>query len=297
MKTPPATPYLLPPEDVVAEHAWTMDDGRALPERLDHWDPFTDTELFRTVEIDADVAREACHLGADATFAVTASWYSSRTRLAASSADVELGMMGGRVRASVSLKVPGAVAGGRLDLRTRLILRHPGAAPSPISPRREGAILWTDETRVSLEGGASRFPVTAVDFAALTRLPDEASWVLEWKSDELEAPVLSALRLLVNAADGRLLDALRSGTSDVRSTVIRSFVLFDVAKTLVDGALKSEQFVSDPESFEDGSVGRMLFELLAMCWPGTPVKALLVRSHEDPARLAAELQAHLGVLG
>jgi hypothetical protein len=41
----------------------------------------------------------------------------------------------------------------------------------------------------------------------------------------------------------------------------------------------------------------MLFELLAMCWPGVPTKALATRLHEDPGRMDAELQAYLEVLG
>jgi hypothetical protein len=62
------------------------------------------------------------------------------------------------------------------------------------------------------------------------------------------------------------------------------------------GRFAANPLLRTPESFEEGSVGRMLFELLAMCWPGMPVKALVTRSHDDPGRLEAELQAHLGVL-
>jgi hypothetical protein len=149
---------------------------------------------------------------------------------------------------------------------------------------------------VALEGAASRFPVTALDFAAVPRLPDDGAWALEWNVEDLDAPALAGLRLVVNAGDERLVAALRSGSSDPRSAVIRSFVMFDVAKTLVHGALRSEPFLANPESFEEGSVGRMLFELLALCWPNIPLKALAARSREDPGRVEAELQAHLQVM-
>lgn len=296
MKTPPVTPYLLPPDEVVADAPWTLDDGRPLPDRLEHWDPFTDIELFRVVEVDVDAVREACRLGSDAALAVLATGYSSRTRTAETSKPVELGALAGVVTAPISLRIAGATSGGRLDLRTRLILRSAGATATPISPRREGAVLWDDETRISLEGAASRFPVTAVDFTAVPSLPDQGSWALEWDTDDLDAPVLAAMRLLVNGNDDSLLQALRSGSSDARATVIRSFVLFDVARTLVESALRDERFVDDPESFDEGSVGRMLFEFLAHCWPGVPVKALRSRIQNEPARLGAELQQHLGLL-
>ena len=296
MKTPSAPPYLLPPEDCVVDHPWTLVDGQPLPGRLEHWDPFTDTEVIRTVEVDLDALREACQLGSDATFGIAASWFSSRSRFTGSSDTIELGHLAGQVRAPVSLVVPGAQAGGRLDLRTRLIVRYSGAAPSVISPRREGAVLWSQETRVALEGGSSRFPVTAVDFTAVPRLPDGGSWALEWNAEELDAPVLGGLRLIVNSQDEALVNALRHWDVGSALAVVRSFVLFDVARTLVESALRSERFVSDPESFDEGSVGRMLFELLTLCWPGLPVGALVRRSQDDPGRLAAELQAHLGVL-
>jgi hypothetical protein len=296
LKTPPATPYLLPSDNAVSDLPWTTEDGKPVPARLEHWDPFTDAEFVRTMELDADLIRQACQLGPDATFALTVSWYSSRTRLGAEGTVIELGTLGGLVRASLSLQVPGAAAGGRLDIRTRLVLRHAGADPSPISPRREGAVLWSHETRIALEGASSRFPITALDFTALVGLPDTGAWAVEWNPEDLEAPVLGGLRLIINSSDEILVGALRSGSSDSRSSVIRSFVMFDVARSLVYGALESTRFVADPESFEEGSIGRMLFELLTVCWPGTPVATLSARSQDDPARLETELQAHLRVL-
>jgi hypothetical protein len=297
VKTPPAPPYLLPPASAISVDAWKGLDGTPLADRLDHWDPFTDTEVVRTVGIDVDAVRSACSLCEDAAFSVIASWWSSRTRLGGTGDAIELGARGGVLRATLALQIPGPAAGGRLDLRTILVLRHPGAAPSMVSPRREGAILWQEETRVALEGAAARFPVAAVDFVAIPRLPDTGGWALEWDVEDLDAPVLAALRLLVNASDEVLLNALRSGSTDPRSTVIRSFVAYDVARNLVHAALRSERFVEDPEVFEEESVGRMLFELLAMCWPGVPTKALATRLHEDPGRMDAELQAYLEVLG
>jgi hypothetical protein len=296
MKTPAAAPYLLPPESAVAAGAWTTEDGSEITDRLDHWDPFTDLQLVRVMEIDIGAVRSACRLGDDAAFALVATWTSSTTRLAGDGPVVELGSGGGLLRAALTLPVPGASVGGRLDVHTRLVLRYPGREPSTISPRRPGATLWTDEDRLALEGGSSRFPITAADFSASPRYPDAAAWVLEWDPDDLDAPVLGGMRLLVNSSHETLLQTLRSGSSDARAPVVRSFVTLDAARSLVSGALGNERFVEDPDAFEEGTLGRMLFELLALCWPGVPVTALRARSVDDPARLDAELQAHLGIL-
>ena len=263
-------------------------------------DSSTGTRLPRStcsiLELDLDTIRAGCRLSVDAAFALIASWHSNRTRLSGTGAPVELGLLQGVVRAPLTLRIPGAAAGGRVALRTLLVLRDPGSGPVTISPRREGAILWQDSTSVALEGGAARFPVTPINFFESDRLPDHALWKLEWDPEALDAPVLADLRLLINSGNETLRDALRTGSADGRSSVVRSFVMFDVARTLVQGALGSDRFVEEPESFDEGSIGRMLFELLGLCWPGVPVKTLSSRGQTDPARLDAELQAHFALL-
>jgi hypothetical protein len=295
MRTPAVPPFLTALETSVHADAWRRDDGTPIGERIDHWDPFTDVALVRVVDVDVDAVRSACLLGADSTLALTASWFAGRTRLAAESPSVELGTLEGRLRAPVAISIPGREAGGRLDIHTRLVLRSPGSGPSAISPRRPGAILWSDERHVALEGAAARFPVTPVDFGLVPRLPDRGAWALEWDVEELDDPVLASTRLLVNSANQTFLDALRSGSADAGARLIRSCVTFDVARSLIHGALRSQKFVAEPESFEDGSVGRMLLDLLTACWPGIPVDALVSRETEDPSRLDAEIQAYIGI--
>lgn len=296
MKTPAAAPYLLPPDSVVAAQPWTDEQGSEIGERLDYWDPFTDLNLIRELEIDVDAVRTACLLGQDAAFALAVTWTSTTTRIGGYGPVVELGSNAGLLRAALAVAVPARNVGGRLDLHTRLVLRHPGREPSLISPRRPGATLWSDNDRIALEGGASRFPIAVADFDASLRYPSNAAWVLEWDADDLEAPVLGGMRLLVNNNNDALLLALRTGSSDPRSTAVRAFIIFDTARSLITGALHNERFVEDPEAFPEGSVGRMLFEMLALCWPGVPAVALLARSKDDPARFSAELQAYFGVV-
>jgi hypothetical protein len=297
VKTPPVTPYLLPPDEAVHVGAWLTDDGTELSDRLEHWDPFLDLDLVRVVEVDLDAVRAACRLDDESAFILAASWHSNRTRIAGHGPGVVLSTLGGLVRASVTLSIPGADAGGRVDLRTRLVLGHPGREPSTLSPQRVGATLWEDQVRIAFEGAAARFPVAAVEFGADSRFPEGAAWALEWDPDDLETPVMGGLRLLVNSGHSGLLEALASGAADPRAGTIRSFAMFDVARSLVRGALANDRFVDARDTFAEDSIGRMISDLLTRCWPGIPAAALRARAVESPARLDAELQAHLGLLG
>ncbi len=295
MKTPKAIPYLLPPDTVVAVQPWCFTDGTELGDRLDHWDPFVELDLIRTVEVDLDEARNSCGLPDGAAFALVATWSSNKTRISGDGTLVELGDLRGTVRTALTLNVPGRESGGRVTLRTRLVLRYPGVEPSPISPRRIGAILWDEECHVAVEGGAARFPITAADFNAIPYYPNTAAWILEWDSNDLEAPVLGGLRLLVNSGHESIPEMLRSGSSDPRAGMLRSFAALDVARSLIAGALRNDRFVDDPESYDDGTVGRMIFELIALCWPGKPIASIRSLINEDADRVNAEIQARFGI--
>jgi hypothetical protein len=296
MRTPAAPTYLLPGDDTVEAGQWKDRDGIKLGETIEHWDPLTELLISRAVTVDLDAVRSQCRLGPDSAFAVLASWRCPhRTRLGGAGERIDLGDLGGLVRAPVAMEVPGPESGGRLDLTTRLLLLTPGSDPSPISPRRVGAVLWTDSQRVALEGSAARFPMTAIDFAAVPRVPDGAAWYVDWDHEDLHAPVLGGLRLLLNTAHPRITSAVRTASDDPAAKIVRSLIECDVAGQLVRAALDSEQFVETPEAFADDSVGQMLADLLEMVWPGIPVTGLRQRARLQPSRLEAELQEALSV--
>jgi hypothetical protein len=296
VRTPAATPYLLPPEEAVEADPWLTADGAPIPDRLDHWDPFTDIDLVRAITIDADVVRGECRLPEDAALALITTWRSDRTRLAAAADLVELGTLDGALRVPLTVTIPGDSTGGRLELETALVLRSPGTSTSPIAPKRAGAILWTDLQRVALEGSAARFPITVVDFTTIPRLPDSGLWALDWNPEDLDSPLTACMRLLINGSRAELLASVRSGSPDSRSVLLRRFVTYDVARALVAGALANDRFVATPETFEEGTLGRMLYELISLCWPGVPVSSLGRRMVEDAPRLESELQGCLEIL-
>jgi hypothetical protein len=152
-------------------------------------------------------------------------------------------------------------------------------------------VLWTETQRVALEGNAARFPMAAVDFTTLARVPDGAAWYVDWDHEDLDSPVLGGLRLLLNSAHPRMASIARTATDDPAAPLVRSLIECDVARHLAHAALGNERFVQTPDAFPEESVGRLLSDLLATVWPGIPVASLRARLFQDPARLDAELQA------
>jgi hypothetical protein len=298
MDTPVAPTYLLPDDEAVLLGPWLDHGGLEIRDRVEHWDPVTDLELTRAATVDLDAARSQCALGADSAFALIAEWRApSRTRLGGAGKPVELGHLTGVGRAPISVNVPGREAGGRLDLTVRLVLRSCGSDPTPISPRRLGAILWTDTERVMLEGSAARFPTAAVDFGAVPKVPDAAAWYLDWNVADLEHPVMGGLRLLLNRTNPRIVSAVRSTSDDPAAPLIRSIIRSDIARQLIRAALSSDEFMDSPDSFADDSVGRLIRDLIASIWTGIPIDAIRERALQDPARFDADVQAALEVLG
>lgn len=296
MRLSPVPTYLVPERSIVAAEPWTTITGAEALATVDHWDPATDLTLTRVLTIDTDELRSQCGLGRSSGFAVSSSWRApNRTRLGDVGEVIELGDRQGLLRVVVSVCVLGSCAGGRVDLRTRLVLRSPGHDPSPVAPARPGSILWHDVHRLQLEGGAARFPMAVVDFRTIANIPDTAAWYLDWNAEELGMPVLGGVRLLLNGSNELIVDIARTGSTHPAMLTVRSLIIGDVARQLITSALKNDEFIDHRNSFADESVGRMVSDLIAAVWPGRSAAQLRDRFQQLPARFEAEIQAALDV--
>lgn len=289
-RTEAVAPFLRASSDSVEPGPWTLAGGGELDDRVEHWDPLMDLQLEREIMIDVDQLLASTGVPDAAAITAAALWRSERTRLRGPGASVPLGGGSGTTTVSVIIDVPGVSAGGNLELQTVLMLAGDVASGSPIGAGRAGSVLWGDRRRVALEGNASRFPTQVVDFAALTGIADDAPWSLEWHPNDLEQPVLGAMRLLVNSRNQVAVDAVGEGMA-ADSRAIASVIDFDVTRALVFGALRNQEFLDGPDEYGPDTIGRMLAELLDRFWPGTEPAALAARLSQSPHGLEAELQA------
>jgi hypothetical protein len=273
----------------------SAETGQDLGDRIDHWEPDLTLHLDRAIVVDVDAVLASTGVASADSLAISAVWKSDRTRLRGPGMSVPLAGRSGESAVSLSLDVPGHLAGGSLEIRTVLIRSRGGPEKSPVAPRRPGAILWADRCPVALEGSAARFPVTVVDFSAVPGLADDAPWALEWSPRDLDQPVLGAMRLLVNSGVPSVVEAV-SAEGAAGDASIASMIRFDVARSLVHGALSAEGFAGGEREFEPDTVGRMLEELIDRYWPGVSPEVLVRRLSDTPHRLESELQARTGLL-
>lgn len=292
----PVAPFRQAAGESVRGDPWLLAESEErVGERAEHWDPDLTLRLNRTVVVDVNAVLASTGIVSADQLAIAAVWKSDRTRLRGPGMSVPLGGRNGEVRLSLSLDVPGYLAGGTLEIRTVLIRTEGDGKESPTVARRAGAVLWSERVSVALEGSAARFPVTVLDFWEVPGLAGDAPWALEWSPRDLDQPVLGAMRLLVNSGLPRVVQAI-SGSDDAEGRLITSMMRFDTARSLVHGALSEEEFVQGTREFEADSVGRMLTNLLDRYWPGIAPEVLARRLVETPHRLESDLQVRTGLL-
>jgi hypothetical protein len=116
-------------------------------------------------------------------------------------------------------------------------------------------VLASHEQLLVLEGNGPMMPIADVDFAK-TRYGEEASWALQL-DEELEAPVLGRLLLLVNSRDSELLRALSAARPDARQTALIEELEAGVATELFRAALSRRDEVTS-NMWAQGSIGELL---------------------------------------
>ncbi len=280
----------------VRAEPWILaDSGEVLGERVEHWDSDLTLKLDRTVVVDVDTVLSSTGIDTAGSLALAAVWKCDRTRLRGPGMKVSVPVAAGEAPIAISLDVPGNLAGGSLEIRTVLIRAEDDEAARPTVARRAGTVLWEERISVALEGSAARFPVTVLAFSAVPGLADDSPWALEWSPQDLDQPVLGAMRLLVNSAVPEVVAAV-GAEQEGGEGLIASMIRFDIARSLVHGALSDEGFVAGERQFEADTVGRMIEDLIARYWPGVSPGALARGLVESPHRLESDLQAATGLL-
>lgn len=294
-----AFPFLRPKASRVKASPWLIvEEGQRAPlaEELTHWDPGTRITLTRTVKLDVEGVTADCRLKLEDRLRLVTVWRSEGTKLRGHGAVVDLTAASGRFEGSLEVQLEGHELGERIDLETQLVFVGRTGTGLRFAPRRPGSLLWTDLQSVTLDAQAARFPIELVDFKTCGWLEAEAAWALEWNPDDLHQPVNRSTRLYVNAAKPLMAGAITAVRPVDAQAVVQQFIRFDVARTMIVGALENEEFVRAPRAFAEDTVGASMRRLLGALFPDEDIAAVAERRRQARGGFEAELQARLRLL-
>lgn len=267
-------PYLTPFAEHIDIGDWQLlhdDDIDILGDLLPNWDPALNIRAAVEVKLDLEGLYQACRLGQDAVLRLAAVWESPGTVLKGRGGFTDLQIYQSPEQVQLTVEVEGIKLARQLNLIVNLVLLHPGAETEPFAPKFVGSILAQKTQSVQLEGEGARFPTEVIDFEN-THYPTDAGWALYWDPDNLDQTISGEVRLFINARHERIVRAVSKHLPEDYG--IREAVRFDLARTLIYGALANTEFVEEPDSFKSGTVGATIRNMLRLYFPEIPFSQL-----------------------
>jgi hypothetical protein len=293
-----APAYLTPPQEWVTATPWQIRDGanqEAVGDEYAAFDPAVALVFTRTITFEQPQFRRASALSPHDVLGVAGFWSSSTTGQRGASPVAEIDPGARETSLIQEVVIPPGFAGGRVDLRSAVVLARPVGDADEFAARGRGSVLWRDAEphRVFVEGNGTRFPVDAIEFGSGNRFPRGAMYLLEWDSGDLNLPFLGSVRLHVNTGHPKA-RLIREPDGTDEAIALSEQVRFDVARQLVSGALRNKEFVDGTADYADESVGRVVLTLCRqMLFQHSSIARLAGRLQDNPSTLEAELQAAL----
>jgi len=198
-------PFLVPSPDSISASKWehlVEGEREELADHVPDWDQRTVLDLASTLTADCDAIRAATGLDDSARLVWSASWRATDTGLVGHPTLVDFGDK----IVDFSLTIPPERVGAAIAVGRRLLLAEDREYSKSGQACHAGSVLWSDEHQVRLAGDGAAFPTEIVDFAHLDRDP-RTSWYLELP-DQVDAPAMCSMLLVINAADTALVDAV-----------------------------------------------------------------------------------------
>ncbi|SIO28580.1 hypothetical protein [Paraburkholderia phenazinium] len=252
-------------------------------------------QVRRHLTVDTEGVRRDCGLPERLPLIVSAIWSSAGTFVKRCLAQIELGGQDAHQHIDLSGEIPGGEVAGTLQIETAIMLACDNAEAAALVAKYAGSVLVRDRHIVYLDESTSRFPVEIVDFSTGFWANPEAGWRLSWNSLDMEAPFLRSVRLFVNATHLRVVHAVSVEPPSPEAKAIRDAIYFDVARSLILGALGNDEFVSREGNYGNGSCGRAIYTLVQLLFPGDRLEGLKSAAEQRPEQFGSDLQGKLRV--
>lgn len=298
MKSVTAIPYCTAtPSRVKCDHWLRLEDGEPaeLEESIGGFDYTSTLAVQRRIEIDLAGLRSDCRLPEETPLALSVSWTSGGTHLRRPLCRTSLPTREQSTQIVVSGAIPADSASGRVTLDTKIVLASGVHPEVPLAAVLPGSVLWTESQSISLDGSTSFFPIQLANFAdesARWSQPD-AAWCLLWPTLELDRPFLGSVKLLINSSHPRVASAVSGPARTKEAQAIRTAIYFDVARTLILGALNNQEFIDRDGEYPIATCGKAVNDLIRYHFPADKLASLRDTASSAPELFSADLQSKL----
>lgn len=295
MTAPVSLGFLQPRADRIATGPWLLSaagtDEVEDPHSLPDWDYSTLVRVERRLYVDVQGVLDDCGLREDSELRAVLTWHSTWTGLRGAGAAIRI-TDGGNV---LQVAVPGELLGGQLNLEVRLVLGRKAHRIDELAPLRPGSTLWSDSTRVRLEGSGTRFPVVPVPFSQTGLAGGRRGlWCLSLEASDLADSALGSIRLYLNS-EHQAVQRLLEVPDSPESQMLAAYLQFDVTRQLVLYTLRNEDLLLDV-AYDAGSVGDLMSSLLVRLYPDRDLGTVRGDWRTNPGEFESELQARAGLL-
>lgn len=290
-----AFPFLVLPDEAIRFDGWMIGDPgqplHAAGNVLENWDYARDLEVGTLVSIDWTVASEALQLPVErlklklSLIAGTGTGTLPRRQERLCEMVVD--------RASGESHVSGIVSGrnlsGRLQLSLHVSLESPCSDGTVLSPKVQGARLWSFRHDILIEdGGDSRFPVETASFSQLFsgKPQEQAPWYLHWRPGAIQADFSACVRLYLNSDRPEVLARFVDGDEPTLQAIMG-----DVMSQMVECVIDQEDALEVLDECDEGSVGRQIRQWLELGFPGQEIASIKVIRDQNPGTFRAALLA------
>lgn len=265
-----AFPFLRLSDAAVEASPWelSLNGGhwQEVGELLEDWDPACDMQVRRKLTIDPAIAGEDIAIGADQLHLSvgvrigTGQGRLPRRILFSQSRKLNAGNW----ETGFEMSIPGIGLSSVLDLTTHIVLTTPPSVYGDLSPKRSGDRLWSDTSRIRLEGEEPRFPVEVAQLSVLLGDMTAASapWYLHWSPKDWTHDFHGAIRLYLNTERPDVVSRIQQEDGLILQ-VLMADVMHQVCERLVTDP-ESEEIFSSPEP---GSLGAQAASWLRKAWP------------------------------
>jgi hypothetical protein len=283
-------------QDRVESAGWEIvenDVCSPLPTLLTTIDYSSTLRVRRELVIDVAGIRADCGIPENVPLLACATWHSNGTALKRTLCVYQLDAQATDQLVELGGQISCGDLAGSVDLVTSIIVATNSGVDIPLVARLAGSILFQDRQAIEFDDAASFFPVEVVDFES-AHLHADAGWMLVWNVDDLDQPFLSAVRLYINATHTNVVRAVTGSPPSPEAAAIRTAIYFDVAKSLILGALDNEDFVDRNGDYPKGSCGKAVYDLIRLQYSGDTLQQL-VSARKRSDWFNAELQHKLRV--